>query len=196
MNIIEAIENRKSIRKFLDKQIDKEIISNIIKAGINAPSPKNWQPWKFVVVSGSSKEELINVINAGFENTKAEFGMILNDNILTSINAMIKVIKEAPVTIFVINTQNKMMEKRNIFRRFMELANIQSAAAAIENMLLASLEYGIGGVWITDIYFMINEIGKWLNTNKQILAAVALGYPAENSAPRQKKGIEELVEWR
>ena len=194
---MDAISSRRSIRKFTDKDIDKQIIKNIIKAGIDAPSPKNNQPWKFVVITKERKHELIDVIHTGIEKVKHEFELLLDEkNFLSSIEATLKIMKEAPVIIFVINTENRFSYKLPPVKKFIEMANIQSIGASVENILLASLEYGIGSLWISDIYYTIFDIGKWLNTDRQIVAAIALGYPAENPAPVPRKDIDELIEWR
>ena len=47
--MIEAIKNRRSIRKYKSKAVDKKAIAQILQAGMLAPSSKNCQPWKFVV---------------------------------------------------------------------------------------------------------------------------------------------------
>jgi len=198
MNIIEAISNRRSIRKFTDKDIDDDIIRNILKAGIDAPSPKNTQPWKFIVIKEKSKQELIKIMKDGIENIKLNFGVLIDEkNFLSSAEGALKIIGEAPVIIFVINTGNKQQQRQTYVKKYVEMANIQSIGAAVENMLLASLEYGVGGLWMSDIYYTVNEIGEWLQTDKQIVAAVALGYPAGNAPAKIiKKGIDTLVEWK
>jgi nitroreductase len=197
MNIIDAISNRRSIRKFTDKDIDDDIIKSILKSGIDAPSPKNTQPWKFVVVKNKSKQELIKIMKDGIENIKFNFGVLINEkNFLSSAEETLKMISEAPVIIFVINTGNKQQQRQTYVKKYVEMANIQSIGAAVENMLLVSLEYGIGGLWMSDIYYTVNEIGKWLQTDKQIVAAVALGYPAGNAPAKTRKGMDALVEWK
>ena len=45
-----AIFKRKSIRKFLDKEIEDEKIERLLRAGMQAPSAINSQPWEFLVV--------------------------------------------------------------------------------------------------------------------------------------------------
>ena len=196
MDVLSAIENRRSIRKFSTNTIDNETIRNIIKAGINAPSPKNSQPWKFVVVK-ESKQELITIIEEGLEEIKTNFGMLLDEkNFLLSAEATLNIIKEAPIIIFVINTENKQEHGKTRVKKYMEMANILSIGAVVENMLLASHKYGIGSLWIGDIYFTINEISRWLQTDRQIAAAIALGYPDEKPSPKVRKGLDELVEWK
>jgi len=197
LNVIEAIEKRRSIRKFKKKEIDKDILIGILKAGVFAPSPKNNQPWKFVVLTGESKYELVKIIKNGFENIKSSFGLIIDEkNFLSSAQATLKIMEEAPVIILVINTENKNAERQTPVKKFFEMANVQSIGASIENMLLAALEYGIGSLWISDIYYTVSEITKWLETEGQITAAVALGYPDENPPQVKRKEIEALVEWK
>jgi nitroreductase len=197
MNIIDAISNRRSIRKFIDKDIDDDIIKKILKSGIDAPSPKNTQPWKFIVIKGKSKQELIKIMKDGMENIKLNFGVLIGEkNFLSSAEEALKIINEAPVIIFVINTGNRQQQRQTYVKKYVEMANIQSIGAAVENMLLASLEYGVGGLWMSDIYYTVDEIGKWLQTDKQIVAAVALGYPAGKTPTKTKKGLDDLVEWK
>lgn len=63
--MISAIYNRRSIRKFLDKPISKEDITDILQSGIKAPSSKNRQPWKFIVVQGREKENMPGAFRRG-----------------------------------------------------------------------------------------------------------------------------------
>lgn len=50
MELTEAIKSRKSIRKYKNFPVSKEKIRQIIDAGTKAPSGKNGQPWKVIVV--------------------------------------------------------------------------------------------------------------------------------------------------
>ncbi|MCL1815257.1 MAG: nitroreductase family protein [Treponema sp.] len=196
MNTITAIENRRSTRKFSGNDIDQNTIRNILKAGINAPSPKNNQPWKFFVIK-ESKQQLIKVIEKGIEDIKSSFGLLLDaKNFLYSAETTLKIMKDAPVIIFVINTENKQDYGKTLVKKYVEMANILSIGAAVENMLLASHEYGIGSLWIGDIYYTVREIGEWLQTDRQIAAAIALGYPDEDPSPKKRKELNELVEWK
>lgn len=52
----EAIQNRRSIRKYDDKLVEKEKIEKLLRAGMQAPSAANQQPWEFIVVE--NKETL------------------------------------------------------------------------------------------------------------------------------------------
>ena len=52
--MIQVIDSRRSIRKFQDKPLARQDIREILQAGIKAPSAKNRQPWRYVVVQGLS----------------------------------------------------------------------------------------------------------------------------------------------
>jgi nitroreductase len=56
---IRLIKDRRSVREYLDKLIDKRILEEIVDCGRLAPSAKNVQPWKFVVVTDKAKLEEI-----------------------------------------------------------------------------------------------------------------------------------------
>ncbi|MDT8718367.1 nitroreductase family protein [Clostridium sp. 19966] len=47
---MEAIFNRRSIRKYQDKPLEKEKVEKLLRAGMQAPSAVNQQPWEFIVV--------------------------------------------------------------------------------------------------------------------------------------------------
>src|SRR4030042_1545240 len=51
LTVGEAIRQRRSIRKFLDKPVPREMIDEILEAARLAPSGSNRQPWRFLVVT-------------------------------------------------------------------------------------------------------------------------------------------------
>jgi nitroreductase len=69
MNILEAIRNRKSIRKFKTDQVPKEVIKEILEIAVRAPSALNTQPWEFTVLAGKVLENIKNgnleMLNSG-----------------------------------------------------------------------------------------------------------------------------------
>lgn len=74
--------------------------------------------------------------------------------------------------------------------------DIVSVSASIQNMLLAAAEKGIGSLWICDIFFAYAELCEWLDSDGQLIAAIAFGYPDEFPEERPRKGIDDVVEWR
>ena len=66
MNVIDALQQRKSTRAFLLKPVDKEKIVSILQAARHAPSGTNAQPWQVAVVSGKKKVELTGAMESAF----------------------------------------------------------------------------------------------------------------------------------
>jgi nitroreductase len=58
MDLVKAIEERKSIRAFKPDAVPRERIEEILRLTIHAPSAINLQPWEFTVVTGEEKERL------------------------------------------------------------------------------------------------------------------------------------------
>lgn len=57
------IFKRKSVRKFKDEKVDDGVIINLLKAGMQAPSSCNSQPWEFIVVSNEEDKLAISEMN-------------------------------------------------------------------------------------------------------------------------------------
>jgi nitroreductase len=66
MNILNALQLRKSVRAFLDKEVNKEKIDTILAAASHAPSGANIQPWQVAVVSGETKKKIQTQIEKDF----------------------------------------------------------------------------------------------------------------------------------
>lgn len=57
MHVYEAIQNRRSIRRYEDKPVEPEKIEKLLKAAMQAPSAGNQQPWEFIVVTNKDMLE-------------------------------------------------------------------------------------------------------------------------------------------
>ena len=66
MNVIKALEQRKSTRAFLSKEVEQEKINTILNAARHAPSGTNTQPWQVAVVTGEAKIKLQTKIEEAF----------------------------------------------------------------------------------------------------------------------------------
>ena len=177
--MISAVYDRRSIRKFLDKPIAGEDLTEILESGIKAPSSKNRQPWKFVVVQGTEKEEMLKAFRRGISREEKESALLPGSRRhIPAAKYTVDIMEEAP--------------EEHIY----EICNIQSISAAVQNMLLAATDKGIGSLWICDIFFAYAELCKWLNTGDQLMAAVAFGYPNESPKERPRKKWEDVVIFR
>ena len=59
MNVFESIRKRSSVRSFLDKPIENDVLMSVMEAGRLAPSAKNRQEWRFIVVKDSQLRKKI-----------------------------------------------------------------------------------------------------------------------------------------
>ncbi len=188
MNVMEAIAARVSIRKFEDQPISQESLEKILLAGTLAPSGKNKQPWKFYVVQGEKRAEMVRTMQKGMDRLK-EMGINTG-----SAKYTIRWMAQAPVTIFVFNPTGKSpFEAKDIADPFTEVVDIQSIGAAIQNMLLAATELGLGSLWICDVFAAYHEFCEWLGAEGQMIAAVAIGFPSQSPKPRPRKPVEEVT---
>ena len=98
------IKDRRSIRKYKDTAIEKDVLEKILKATILAPSAKNRQPWKFVILSPEKKKEFLAVMELGVEQAKSGQGLLPNSKqYISATEYTMKIINEAPVLILVFN---------------------------------------------------------------------------------------------
>jgi len=200
VEIMEAIYQRKSTRNFRNIKISNIVLEEIICAGIQAPSPKNDQPWNFVVVVNKEKKEKIaDILEQQLRKLKEE-----NDNkgiyrkdIIGAFQS-VKILREASVVIFVY-LNNKVYEahddnvKWELSAKDIECTHIMSIGAAIQNMLLAATQNKVDSLWMGDIFYAYNDLKAYLGEEGCIMAAVALGYGFGEPYKSSRKIIDEVV---
>lgn len=196
--MISAIYDRRSIRKFLNKPIPEKDIMEILQSGMKAPSSKNRQPWKYIVIQGNAKEEMLKIFRQGIAREENESALLpQSKQYLTAAKHTGDIMAEAPTIVFVVNSLGRsILSELTPEEHIYEICNIQSISASIQNMLLAATEKGIGSLWICDIYFAYAELCKWLDGDGQLIAAIAFGYPNESPKERPRKRMDDIVEWR
>ncbi len=197
MDILKLIKTRKSIRKYKNKPIPKKIINKIIEAGIWGPSVPSFlriQPWKFVVINN---KKIINKISKIIlqKSRKSKAGV----NILLHSGA--NIINNAPLLIAVYNSGDMLKIKNRFkavytnFSEVIEKAQLSAISAAIQNMLLMAEDSGIGSCWLDTPLFCKKEINRLLKTKNELVAILALGYPAEKGKRAPRKPISEAVKF-
>ena len=183
-----SIDQRRSIRKFLDKPVPKQELLEILQSGLKAPSSKNSQPWNYTVVQDQAKAEMLQAFRQGLQRME-------NDPLLpppfkpliSAAKQTANIMETAPVILLAVNPYGKnVLGPLTPEEHLAEITQIQSISASIENILLAA----------TEIYFAYDELCQWLGTDGQLVAAIALGYPGESPSARPRKSLEEVVEWR
>ena len=78
METLEAIHNRRSIRKYTDQPVSDDLIEKILRAGMMAPSAGNQQPWQFIVIRDRKKLEEISARHPYADMAKsAQVGIVV-----------------------------------------------------------------------------------------------------------------------
>ena len=152
MELFETIKTRKSTRKYINKPIEPEKLEQIMTAAQLAPSWRNGQCWKFVVVTDvEKKKELIRCTS------------VFNQSWMGGENAVI---------IACGNPEQSGI--RNQQRYY-----LVDVAIAMEHLILAATALGLGTCWIGG--FEENEVKKLFKIpeNFRVVAMTALGYPAQ-----------------
>ena len=193
-----AIYGRRSIRKYKDKPVDKQLIADILDAGRVAPSAKNRQPWKYIVFFGQSKEEMLDKMEAGINREENISPSLPNSSSgIPDARNTLKIMREAPVIILVLNTNGKSpFEPVSADGRITEICDTLSIGASIQNILLTATELGLGTLWIANTCFAYRELTEYLDTDNQLIGAIAVGYSDESPNPRPRKSLDEIIEFR
>lgn len=163
MDFLELIKTRRSVRSYRPEKVKAELIKKVLEAGRWAPSGLNNQPWRFIVITS---EEVKNKIKT--YTTDAY------------------IIEQAPCLIIVL------MEKESSYDRTKDLMAI---GACIQNMLLEAHSLHLGTCWLGEILNRRKEVEKVLEVaeGNEMVAAVALGYPASEERKGSRLELEKLI---
>jgi nitroreductase len=187
---LEAIAARRSIRRFHGRSVSREEVEAVLTAAVQAPSAKNAQPWRFIVLEGTEAAALARVMEAAASRLTAA------GEDIGSLAWTAAVVAQAPVTIMVYDAAPP-AEVPAACHDDYHFVMLQSIGAAIENMLLAAEAQGLGSLWICDVLYCTEEINRWLGrTGDTLVAAVTLGHPAETPRARPRRPWQDLTQWR
>lgn len=179
------------------REVTQEKIKEILEAGILAPSSKNRQPWRFVVVTGDAKRDMLIEMKKGLEREKQNPLLPESAKHLKAAEYTLTIMEQAPVVIFIINALGIDLNARlTPEERVYEICNAQSIGAAIENMALAATELGLGSLWICDTFFAYKELSEWLQSDGELFAAMTVGYANEAPSARPRRDMLDVVEWK
>ena len=197
VDLLELIKNRKTIRRYEKKRIPKKIIDKIIEAGRWGPSVPSFlkiQPWIFIVMTSNVSISRIAEIIL-HKSRESRVGV----NILLS--SASRIIAGAPAIILIYNSQevkalkNKYKEMYSNFEEIIPKAELSAISAAIQNMILTAESIGIGSCWLDTPLFCKKEIAEFTGINKELVAVLTLGYPAENGTRSSRKPVSESVRY-
>jgi nitroreductase len=165
MDLIKAIFTRQSIGKVRPDPVPRELIEQILDAAAAAPNHRRLRPWRFVVLTGNARLRLGDLMVEAILKSNPNASP---DQLETERRKPLR----APVLIAV--GVDKPGENR-----ITEMENICASAAAVENLLLAAHDLGLGAIWKTGGAVEDADIKMYLGfeTDQHVIAIVYLGYP-------------------
>ena len=177
MDALTCIETRRSIRKYQEKPIPHEVMEEIVKEASFAPSWKNSQVVRYVVVENPEiKSKIANKAVLGFAYNTGTIEHAATLVVVTMIHGRSGYERDGSFT----------TSKEDRWEMF-------DAGIATQTFCLAAHEKGIGSV-IMGI-FDEAKVGELINIEegRKVAALVAVGYPAETPDAPKRKSVEELV---
>jgi nitroreductase len=188
-----TIHARHSIRQFTDRPVSEADLATLLAAANTAPSAHNQQAWRFLVIGGGSKRALVDLITANLDRFPRAASVLLR--------MAARSIAGAPVVIAVANTGELIEHGTRLFRvdpelgkDFFRTMEIQSSAAAVQNLLLAATALGLGTVWLGILYLLKDEMLDLLGEPKgEFMAVIPVGYPAHAGRGPEKRPLDKTV---
>ncbi len=197
MNALEAIMSRVSIRLFKEEEIPDDILKKVLTAGLRAPTAGGGEQWFFIVVKSRELRVKIHelLIKAHrMYGEKVVKGGLPKEVMDKWLRKMYEGQYLAPTYIAAyIDLRRRLYNDE--FKELERLWAIQSLSAAIENMILAAWDLGLGSVWLGVPLLIKDEFNKLLNPppNCELQAVIALGYPKYVPKQRPRKDLSEVV---
>jgi nitroreductase len=163
MDVVEAIRTRYSCRHYRDKPLEPNKLGAVLEAARQAPSAKNLQDWRLVVVAG--------------KETKKRLAAAANNQTF---------LEEAGAIIVACTVSDHVM-------RCGQTVGPIDVAIALEHIALRATELGLATCWIGSFYAdKVKEIVD-IPENVTIIELMALGYPADSPKEHRREPLEHIV---
>lgn len=168
MELLDAIEKRRSIRKFKSKRVAWPDILEAIDASTKTPLAGNISTIKFIIVS----DPKLKIHLADYSDQPWLAGA---EHLL------------------IVCSEDGQLEKM-YDDRAAKYAR-QQAGAAIQNLLLRLTELGIGSCWVGS--FLDHEIKNLLKIPSEvnIEAIIAIGHADEKPSAKRKPSLQNIISW-
>ena len=167
MDFYEVLEKRRTYRDFSEREVSDEILKRVIHAAFKAPTNDHLRQLEFVVVRG--REKIAQII-APLAKNMAAFKELVAE---------------------VDESGDKEPTEQSSLNYF------ASAWCALENMLLAATNEGLGAVFHIPVGDEAEKIKKIVRAPEgyEFACLLTIGYPAENAfLPKQKEiDIEKRI---
>jgi len=168
MSVLDIMKSRRSVRKYKNKAIPEGTLNKVLEAARIAPSGKNFQPWKFIIVQDREKKKELAVAsrNQSF-------------------------IAQAPVVIVACGFPEKSYQYQGNYMKSWSI----DVSIAVDHLMLMAWEEGLGTCWIGA--FREDKVKQILSipAEVRVLALTPLGYPDEEPRDRGRKELSEITSY-
>ena len=164
MHFFELIKTRQSVRSYKPDDISDTELQQVLEAARLAPTASNRQPFKLIVIHSSGRE--------------AELSRIYNRDWFV----------QAPLVICICGIPNQAWVRKD-GKNYCEV----DIAIAMDHLILAASELGLGTCWIAD--FDLTATREVLDVPDNVVPMVVtpLGYPNDQPRQKKRKDLNELV---
>lgn len=170
MNIFDVFRDRRSIRKYLDRPVEETKLTQVLDAARLAPSWKNQQCWRFVVVRDARrKEALLKAFHVDNPGTKA--------------------IASAPVVIVVCADPHESGIENGIEYY------IADTAIAFEHLCLAAHALGLGTCWMGWFDERMIQAALDIPASIKVVGVTPLGYADQAPKARPRKALADITHY-
>ncbi|NJD77634.1 MAG: nitroreductase family protein [Candidatus Methanoperedens sp.] len=164
MEVLDAIRNRRSVREFKPDIVPDEVLRKILEAARWAPSPFNTQPWEFIIIKDKSTLKAISKIAR--YSSYLEFAPMAVAVVVPPINSKFSWIESIGEPGF-------------------------AAAMAVQNLILAAWDAGVGTCWVSIERDKVRDILKLPDTHF-VLTVIPIGYPVTEPAKHDENSRKKL----
>ena len=195
ISLFEAIHTQRAIRRFTGEPVSDEVIERILEAAVRAPSGRNTQPWRFVIIrDADTKQKIGDYYRLACEDAGIGQEPIpgLSKKVNDSVTHLANHMGDAPVLILACYeylTEDTVGPST--------LLTGSSIYPAVQNLLLAARALGLGTALTTVHSIFESEIKALLGipANVQTAALIPLGYPSaeERFGGSRRRPVAEVT---
>ncbi len=183
----DIIKQRRSIGRFTQEQPTRAQIERLLEAATYAPNHCVAEPWHFFVLTGASREELGEVMATSLRAS-------LDEQESEELQLRLWREKQKPLRAPVIIT---VATKAALRKSEPVIEDIEATAAAVQNMLLAAEDLGLGTMWRTGDTAYDPLVKRWfgLSPDDHIVAFVYVGFPVHTRPLRIPTHFSAKTTW-
>jgi nitroreductase len=201
MELLKAIQSRRSIRKFKSNEVPDHIIKELLDAARLAPSGSNLQATRFVVIkSPVERMKLKECTPLPFvAHAPVIIACCIDKEGMGNTQVRYRELMEAQAFVGTpLADDPTLMEAAAKRRSSMDPATIKAyltlnAAIAIEHIVLRAVDLGLGSCWIMMFDSAKTKSMLGLDDRYDVVALLPIGYPDQSPAARPRLPLEELI---